>query len=148
MAMDDSTFTLEFPYKRSVGPVVGAFLGALRDCRFVGARTLSGKVLVPPLEYDPETGDATGEIVDVADTGVVEAWAWVSDPLRTHPLDRPFAWVMVRLDGADSSLLHALDAASPDEVRRGMRVHARWRAERRGHITDLECFEADRRVLA
>lgn len=143
MATDETTFTLEFPYKRSVGPVVGAFLTALRDGRFVGVRTASGRVLVPPLEYDPETGDATGEIVDVGDAGVVEEWAWVRDPLRTHPLDRPFAWVLVRLDGADTALLHVLDAASPDEVRRGMRVRARWRSERRGHITDLECFEAD-----
>lgn len=140
---DETTFTLEFPYKRSVGPVVGAFLTALRDRRFVGARTLGGRVLVPPLEYDPETGDATGEIVEVGDAGVVEGWAWVSEPLRTHPLDQPFAWVLVRLDGADTPLLHALDAASPDAVCRGLRVRARWRSERRGHITDLECFEID-----
>jgi len=145
MADGETTFTLEFPYKRSVGPVVGAFLTALSEGRFVGVRTASGKVLVPPLEYDPDTGDATGEIVDVSDTGLVEAWAWVEDPMRTHPLDRPFAWVLVRLDGADTALLHALEVASPDEVRRGMRVRARWRPERRGHITDLECFEVDDR---
>jgi len=146
MAADDTTFTLEFPYKRSLGPVVGAFLTALRDGRFVGVRTAAGKVLVPPLEYDPETGDATGEIVDVADTGVVEEWAWVREPLHTHPLDRSFAWVLVRLDGADTAFLHALDATTPDDVHRGMRVRARWRADRRGHITDLECFEADEQV--
>ena len=139
---DVSIFNLEFPYKRSLGPIVGAFLTGLRDRRIVGVRTATGRVLVPPLEYDPDTGDATGDLLDVADTGVVEEWAWVREPLRVHPLDRPFAWALVRLDGADTALLHVLDAASPDDVRRGMRVRARWRAERRGHITDLECFEA------
>ena len=141
MTAEDSTFTLEFPYKRSLGPVVGQFLTGLRDARFVGVRSASGRVLVPPLEYDPETGDATGELVEVGVAGVIEEWAWVSEPLRIHPLERPFAWVLVRLDGADTALLHALDVSSPDQVQRGARVRARWRTERRGHITDLECFE-------
>ncbi|MFD0856333.1 hypothetical protein ACFQ07_29100, partial [Actinomadura adrarensis] len=46
---------LEFPggYTRSVGPVIGRFLSELRDGRLVGVRAVSGKVLVPPLEYDP-----------------------------------------------------------------------------------------------
>ena len=143
MASTDSVFKLEFPYKRSLGPMVSAFLTGLRDCRLVGVRTAAGKVLVPPLEYDPDTGDPTGAVVEVADPGVIEEWAWVREPLRTHPLDRPFAWVLVRPDGADTTMLHVLDADSPEAVQRGMRVRARWRAERRGHITDLECFEAD-----
>ena len=139
----ESTFTMELPYRRSVGPVVGAFLTALREGRLVGSRTAAGRVIVPPLEYDPDTGDALDEIVDVADRGVVRQWAWVEEPLRYHPLDRPFAWALVQIDGADTSMLHALDAGSADHVVSGMRVQARWRAERRGHLTDIECFEPE-----
>ena len=51
-----ATWTLEFPYRRSVGPVIGAFLTGLRDHKVVGVRTAGGRVLVPPFEYDPETG--------------------------------------------------------------------------------------------
>ena len=134
---------MELPYRRSLGPVVGAFLTALRDGRIVGSRTSGGRVLVPPLEYDPDTGEAVDELVDVADVGTVRNWAWVTEPLRKHPLDRPFAWAMVQLDGADTAILHALDAGSPDQVTTGMRVQARWRAEREGHITDIECFEPE-----
>ena len=94
-----------FPYRRSVGPVIGAFLTGLRDRRVVGVRTAGGRVLVPPFEYDPETGEAASEMVDVASEGVVEHAAWVPEPLRTHPLDRPFAWALVRLDGADTPLV-------------------------------------------
>ena len=136
-------FTMELPYRRSVGPVVGAFLTALRDGKVVGSRTAGGRVICPPLDYDPETGDAVDEIVDVADAGVVRSWSWVSEPLRKHPLDRPFAWALVQLDGADTALLHALDAPSPDTVSTGMRVKARWKDERVGHITDIQCFEAE-----
>jgi uncharacterized OB-fold protein len=135
-----ATWKLEFPYRRSVGPVIGAFLTALRDRRVVGVRTASGKVLVPPLEYDPESGDSLSELVDVASEGVVEHAAWVTEPLRTHPLDRPFAWALVKLDGADTPLLHALDCG-PAGAAAGARVRIRWSDETEGHIKDIACFE-------
>jgi uncharacterized OB-fold protein len=134
---------MELPYRRSVGPVVGAFLTGLRDRKIVGSRTTDGRVMCPPLEYDPDTGEAVDDVVDLADAGTVRSWAWVSEPLRKHPLDRPFAWALVQLDGANTTLLHALDAPSPDAVSTGMRVKARWKDERVGHITDIECFEAE-----
>jgi uncharacterized OB-fold protein len=144
MPVADPKFTLEFPYRRSLGPVVGAFFTGLRDGKILGSRTRGGRVLVPPLEYDPETGASVQPgLVDVADTGTVAEWAWVTEPLRKHPLQKPFAWVLVQLDGADTKMLHALDAASIDHVKAGMRVRARWRDERIGSITDIECFEAD-----
>jgi uncharacterized OB-fold protein len=135
------TWTLQFPYRRSVGPVVGAFLAALRDGRVVGTRTAAGRVLVPALEYDPDTGDAADELVDVADTGIVQRSAWVAEPMRHHPLDRPFAWALVRLDGADTDLLHALDCGAPDAAAPGTKVRIRWSDAREGKITDIACFE-------
>ena len=135
-------YVLEYTYRRSVGPVLGRFLGALRDGRIEGVRTGSGKVLVPPAEYDPETGDAVGEAVEVGQAGVVTTWAWVDKPRPRHPLDKPFAWALVKLDGADSSMLHAV-SASRSEMRTGMRVKARWRSERVGEIRDIACFEPE-----
>jgi uncharacterized OB-fold protein len=141
--LGESTYTLELPYRRSLGPVVGAFLTGLRDGQVLGSRTAAGRVVVPPLEYDPDTGDAVSEIVGVGQAGVVTTWAWVPEPLPKHPLDRPFAWAMVQLDGADTSMLHALDASSPDDVRTGMRVRIRWSDERVGHVRDIACFEPE-----
>jgi len=136
-----ATWKLEFPYRRSVGPVIGAFLTALRDKRVIGVRAPDGRVLVPPFEYDPETGQALTELVDVASEGVVERAAWVTEPLRTHPLDHPFAWALVKLDGADTSLLHAFDCGSADRAQPGTRVRVRWASETEGHIKDIACFE-------
>jgi uncharacterized OB-fold protein len=133
-------YVLEYTYRRSTGPVIGRFLTALRDGRIEGVRTKSGKVLVPPAEYDPETGDAVGDAVEVGQSGVVTTWSWVTEPRRGHPLAKPFAWALVKLDGADTAMLHAVDAGSMDAMRTGMRVTARWRAERVGEIRDLECF--------
>ena len=79
-------YVLEYTYRRSVGQVIGRFLSGLREGRIEGVLTASGRVLVPPTEYDPDTGEATGEFVPVADTGVVTTWAWVSEPRQRQPL--------------------------------------------------------------
>src|SRR4051794_2349317 len=133
--------TVAFDYTRSTGPVLGRFLAGLRDGRVVGGRTSEGKVVVPPPEYDPVTHQQLDDFVEVADVGTVTSWTWVPEPVKHQPLDRPFAFALVTLDGADAPLLHALDVASPEDVSTGMRVRVRWRAERTGSITDMECFE-------
>ncbi|MFD9485157.1 Zn-ribbon domain-containing OB-fold protein [Streptomyces sp. NPDC059991] len=132
---------VEFPFTRSLGPVQSAFLTGLRERTVLGVRTLDGRTLVPPVEYDPATAEELRDLVEVAATGTVTTWAWNPSPRRGQPLERPFAWVLVRLDGADTALLHALDAPGPDAVRTGMRVRVRWARERSGAITDIACFE-------
>ena len=133
---------LEYAYTRSTGPVIGAFLTGLRDGRVVGIRASDGRVLVPPQEYDPVTSDPLHELVDVGSSGEVVAWSWNPKPKPGQPLDRPFAWALVRLDGADTPILHALDAAGPSDLSTGMRVRIRWAAQRSGSIGDIACFEA------
>ncbi|MFF9081946.1 Zn-ribbon domain-containing OB-fold protein [Streptomyces rubiginosohelvolus] len=132
---------VEFPFTRSLGPVQSAFLTGLRERTVLGVRADDGRVLVPPVEYDPVTANELGDLVEVAPTGTVTTWAWNPSPRRDQPLDTPFAWVLVRLDGAGTALLHVLDAPGPDAVRTGMRVRIRWAATRTGAITDIACFE-------
>ncbi|MFI6010227.1 Zn-ribbon domain-containing OB-fold protein [Streptomyces sp. NPDC051243] len=132
---------VEFPFTRSLGPVQSAFLTGLRERVVLGVRTTDGRTLVPPVEYDPVTAEEIRDLVEVAPTGTVTTWAWNHAPRRDQPLDTPFAWALVRLDGADTALLHALDAPGPDAVHTGMRVRVRWAEERTGAITDIACFE-------
>jgi len=149
MADDDvlrAPHVLEYPYVRSVGPVIGAFLTGLRQGRILGARSQAvdgtATVVVPPTEYDPVTGRDVGELVEVGPAGVVTTWSWASEPLLDQPLGRPFAWALVQLDGADTAMLHAVDAGSPEAMASGMRVTPRWKpaGERQGRIQDIECF--------
>jgi uncharacterized OB-fold protein len=136
-------FTLEFPYTRSVGPVIGRFLTGLLDRRIEGIRLSDGRVLVPPVDYDPVTSESLEEFVEVGSAGVVTTWSWVNEPRAKHPLERPFAWALIRLDGADVPMLHAVDAGDESRMATGMRVRARWREERVGHIRDIACFEPE-----
>jgi uncharacterized OB-fold protein len=128
--------TLAFDYTRSVGPTLGAFFTALRSRRIVGVRGSDGRVHVPVVEYDPVTCERLSEIIPVSSVGTVLAWTWQAEPLEGQPLDRPFAWALIRLDGADTPLLHAVDGA----VRTGDRVHAHWADEPVGAMTDIARF--------
>jgi uncharacterized OB-fold protein len=76
----------------------------------------------------------------VSGVGTVVSWTWQSTPLEGQPLDRPFAWALIKLDGADTPLLHAVDAESSDTISTGARVHAHWVDEPVGAITDIAYF--------
>ena len=134
-----TTHVIEFPYTRTLGPVIGPFLTGLRDGQILGVRSNDGRVLVPPTEWDPLTGMPldVGALVPVGPGGVVETWAWVTEPTVKHPLAHPFAFALIRLDGADTALMHAVDTGSIDAMTTGMRVTAKFLDERVGRITDL-----------
>jgi uncharacterized OB-fold protein len=143
MALTDShepplsaPLTLSFDYTRSVGPTLGAFFTALRNRRITGVRGSDGRVHVPVIEYDPVSYEPLTEIVPVSSVGTVLSWTWQPQPLDGQPLDRPFAWALIKLDGADTALLHAVNG----EVKTGDRVHAHWVAEPVGAITDIAYF--------
>ncbi|PLW82798.1 DNA-binding protein [Kineobactrum sediminis] len=134
------TFELGFTYTRSTGPVVGRFLTGLRDRRIIGNRGSDGRVLVPPVEYDPVTAAALDEFVEVGEEGTLVSWCWVNEPRAAHPLAKPFAWAMVQLDGADVAMIHCLEAPGEDALATGARVKVSWAAETIGFITDIRCF--------
>ena len=131
---------LSFDYTRSVGPVLGQFFTALRERRIVGVRGSDGRVHVPPAEYDPVTYERLTEIVPVASVGTVVSWTWQPAPLEGQPLDRPFAWALIKLDGADTPLLHAIDVGAAGSISTGARVHVHWVDEPVGAITDIAYF--------
>ncbi len=95
---------------------------------------------MPPVEYDPVTYEPLHEIVPVESVGTVVSWTWQAEPLEGQPLQRPFAWALIKLDGADTPLLHAVDAGSADSISSGGRVHAHWVDEPQGAITDIAYF--------
>jgi uncharacterized OB-fold protein len=137
MSLAPRSFTLEYPYTRTVGPVVGKFLTGVRDGRLYGIRC-RGKVICPPIEFDPESGETLAhDFVEVGPGGVVESFSWIAEPTRKHPFQKPFAFALIRLDGADTALVHAVEAPGPDAMSVGMRVRAQYRSERKSAITDV-----------
>jgi hypothetical protein len=73
---------------------------------------------------------------------MVTAVAVVREPLaRLHPFSEPFAYVLVKLDGADTALPHVV-RDDLDQLRVGSRVEAEWKGDdqRVGSILDIACF--------
>jgi hypothetical protein len=132
---------IEFDYTRSLGPVLSQFMAALAERRILGARGADGRVHAPPFEYDPVSAEPPSELVPVGPEGTVISWSWMPDPLADQPLAEPFAWALIRLDGADTAMVHAVDAGSAAAMRTGLRVRPRWAARPAGGITDIACFE-------
>lgn len=116
-------FVLQYTYKRSLGPVLQRFFEALREGRLLGARTAGGRVLMPPQEYDPDSGADIVDLVEVGPGGVVESWTE--------------GWALIRLDGADSALLHR--ARGP--LSTGCRVAPVWVESKVGQLDDIVAFE-------
>lgn len=135
-----ATHTIEYPYTRSLGPAIGRFLTGLRDGYLLGSKTPSGEVHVPPLEFDPKTAHTISDFVRVADCGVVTSWTWIAEPRTSHQAPSPFAFALVRLDGADHGFLHRVEVSDASAMTSGMRVKARWAEERSGSIWDIACF--------
>jgi len=132
---------ISFDYTRSLGPVLSQFMTGLRQRTILGSRGADGRVYVPPAEYDPVTFLPPQALVPVGPAGTVLTWSWQSEPREGQPLLHPFAWALIRLDGADTAMLHAVDADSADQMSTGMRVQPRWADSPAGHITDITCFE-------
>jgi len=132
---------IEFDYTRSLGPVLSQFMTGLKNQRILAARGADGRVHAPPFEYDPVSAAPPGELTEVGPEGTVVSWSWMPEPLAGQPLAGAFAWALIRLDGADTAMLHAVDAAPAGLMRTGLRVRARWAANRVGSIRDIACFE-------
>ena len=141
---------LEYPggYTRSVGPVIGRFLTGLRDGRIVGvrARRRARARAADRVRPDDERGGRA----------------------RRRPLDRgrparhrrrrargsrepragqaprstkPFAFALIRPDGADTAMLHVVDCGvAPTRSASACASRRAGAAERVGYITDIEAW--------
>ena len=116
-------------------------MAGLAEGRILAARASDGRLHAPPFEYDPVTFAPPTEFAEVGPGGIVLTWSWMPEPVEGQPLPRAFAWALIRLDGADTAMLHAVDAGEAASMRTGMRVRARWADERVGSIRDIACFE-------
>jgi uncharacterized OB-fold protein len=135
--------SMEFPDKHSTGETIGRFLAGLKEQKTIWGRRVAGQgIVVPPHGYSEIDASPAGEWVAVKDIGTITAVAVVHQPLaRLHPFDQPFAYVLVKLDGADTALVHVVkDDLSTLKI--GARVQAVWAPdeERKGHVRDIVCF--------
>jgi uncharacterized OB-fold protein len=132
-------------YSWSTGDVVGAFLAALRDHGKIlgGVCSGCGDVMVPPQSYCEKCGAGMADFKEVGPRGVVMSWAGAPRGLEGAPVEAPFRYVLVRLAGGDSELLHV--APDDERIKVGATVSPEFKppGERTGSITDIRWFVPD-----
>jgi uncharacterized OB-fold protein len=138
-----SDVVMEFPYKHSTGETIGRFLAGLKEQKRIWGQRVSGQgVVVPPVGYSETDASPGGAWVEVQPTGTVTAVARVHRAIaHLHPVPAPFAFVLVKLDGADTALAHVV-TENLDRLRVGTRVEAVWKPDdqRVGSIRDIAAF--------
>ena len=137
-------FELAYNYKRSSGPVMSKFFEALGQQKILGTKSSAGKVFSPAAEFDPETNEPLKEMVEVGPGGVVESFSWIEDPQHHHLIKEPFAFALIKLDGADTSMLHMVTQCNEADLRIGSRVKANWSEIQEQRITDIKFFTLEK----
>ncbi|HKY05827.1 MAG TPA: OB-fold domain-containing protein, partial [Blastocatellia bacterium] len=126
------------PYKWTTGPTVGRFLAELRDNqRIVGARCQGcQKVYVPPPDVCGACFKPLSDWVELSGEGLVVAVSTIYRDSPWRPRPAPYTLALIRLDGADTCLLHL----AREGVKTGDRVRPRFKSDRVGSLLDIESF--------
>lgn len=130
------------PYTWWVGDVGSRFLASLRDDqKILGSRCKAcGTVFVPSRKNCGRCFVDIEEWVDVASEGVIQAYTIVHYGYPVQPVKPPFAYALIKLDGADVGFLHLIKK-DLDKIRNGLRVKAVFKKERTGSILDIDSFK-------
>ena len=137
-------FELAYNYKRSSGPVMSKFFEALGQQKILGTKSSAGKVFSPAAEFDPETNEPLKEMIEVGPGGVVESFSWIEDPKHHHLIKEPFAFALIKLDGADTSMLHMVAQCKEADLSIGSRVKVNWSEIQEQRITDIKFFTIEK----
>ncbi len=134
---------IKVPYSWQAGETASYFLTQLRDEGKIWGKKCPKceKVLVPPRKNCPFCFVHTDEWIEVSDEGVVETFTIVERDTPIQPLKAPFVYAVIRLDGAGTSLIHAVSETDLDKINEGMRVKAVFADERKGSLTDIAYFK-------
>lgn len=131
------------PYTWTVGSTLSRWYVELRDEGRIWANRCPScsRVFVPPKAKCIHCYRDVSDWVELPGTGTVETCTVVrySEP-GLHPKEAPFAYGIIRMDGADTGMLHFIDGIDPEKVKVGMRVQAVFSDERSGNILDIRHF--------
>ena len=135
---------MALPYQYFAGTVGSKFLVALRDeKKILGIRCKKcSKVFIPPRATCERCfSDLTDNWVELADTGVVTGFTVIRYSEPYQPKKPPHVLAMIKLDGADTPLVHVLECGDMANAKIGMKVQAVFAEKRTGSILDISHFE-------
>lgn len=141
-------YRLRLDYRHSYGPYYGRLFDEIATSRrILGVRCPACEsVLVPPRAVCEVCYVRTAEWVDVADTGVLQAFSVIHLEFVGQKRKPPYVYAEIILDGSATRLIHTIGGIGADEaVERlapGTRVRAVWGdGAPTGSLEDIDYFE-------
>ena len=134
---------IKLPYKWHAGKAGSRFYQELKDNRRIwGTRCPQcSLVYLPPRETCPRCYRMMDEWVEVSSIGTLMTFTVTRYAVPSiQPQGPPFAMGIVKLDGADTGLVHLLGGVDLGEITAGMRMQAVFREKRQGNYLDIEYF--------
>ncbi|GBC81808.1 hypothetical protein HRbin10_00920 [bacterium HR10] len=125
---------IRIPFQYTTGRALTRFLTGLAECRIWATRCAEcARVYVPPRSFCGRCWREITEWRELPAEGEVMSYT-------VRPADPPLILGLIRLDGADTALVHRLGEVEPEELERVVRVRAVWREDRTGSILDIAYF--------
>jgi len=134
---------MEIPYHIYAGQLASDFFIGLRDSKKITGTKCSkcNKVYVPPKSVCGHCFSKLDSLVEVGSTGTLLTFTEVSYKEAVQPVDPPFVYGVVKLDGADTGMVHFIGEVKPADIKIGMKVQAVFKDERKGNILDIKYFK-------
>ncbi len=139
MSHSSITSTVNLPFRYAVGKTASHFLRELRDRRKIWGTECPSckKVWVPARSFCGGCDQPTENWIELSPHGRLVGWTG-----RAEEGER--LTVLIRLESADSLMLHLLEEYSGIELREGLLVEAVWNQQRKGAILDIAYFRPER----
>lgn len=130
-------------YNHYAGQAGSRFLLELRDNkRIMGAKCPNcSRVYVPPRSCCYVCFQPMVDWVEVHDEGTLVTFTITYEREPAYPRKVPFAYGVIKLDGADTNIVHIIDEVNPHNLKIGMRLKAVFKEERVGSIMDIKHFK-------
>jgi len=136
---------INVPYSWWAGDTASRFFISLRDeKKIMGTKCgACNKVFLPPRKVCPSCFAENAAWVNVSDEGTVLSFSVARRQFAAIPRHKkvPVIWGLIKLDGADTAMLHYLGEIDPERVTIGMRVKAVFSDVRKGTIHDISHFK-------
>lgn len=81
------------------------------------------------------------EWVEVSNEGTLVTYTVVHQAEPPYPVETPFVYGIIKLDGADTDMAHIIGEVNPKKLRIGMRMQVVFKEERVGSILDIKYFK-------
>jgi len=134
-------YKIEAEFDYSYGKISRFFQEIKDNKRIMGTKCPKcGVVFCPPTSDCPMCWVPT-EWIEVGPKGTMLHYTLINLPSLWQEKAVPFAIGLIKLDGADTGLMHFVEENDLLKLKNGLRVEAVFGEERKGYITDIAHFK-------